>query len=128
MKNQQNPVVITEDDYNLLKPLARRYHKELAQELQRAIIVRKDAFPENTVAINSVVTVEDAETQRTSSFRIVLPSMADIKQRCISVLSPMGTALLGFRKGEEVQWQMPGGLKTIRIIEVSNHATQNNAS
>lgn len=132
MEKQQNPVVITEEDYNLLRPfingLSNRQDKmTLAYELQRAVIVRKDAFPPNTVGLNSVVSVEDVETHKTSSFKIVMPECADIRKQKISVLTPMGTALLGFRKGEEVEWQMPAGMKKLRIIDVMNHHLSNQA-
>lgn len=49
-----------------------------------------------------------------------MPVRADISKGLVSVLSPMGTALIGFREGESVSWQMPGGLKHFRILRVNN--------
>jgi len=128
MKTKElNPVVITREDYELLKPLIeRRADKQdemsLAHELGRAIIVNKDALPPFTVRLNSRVTVLNQETQRVMEFMIVMPEQADMaQQKKVSILSPMGTALIGFRKGEEVLWKVPAGLKRFRILEVVNN-------
>ena len=51
---------------------------------------------------------------------IVLPDKADIKERKISILSTIGTALIGFRQGENIRWQVPPGKKTFTILEVNN--------
>jgi len=123
--NELNPVVITREDYELLKPLIeRRADKQdemsLGHELGRAIVVNKDALPPFTVRLNSKVTVVNQETQRVMEFMIVMPEQADIGQQKVSILSPMGTALIGFRKGEEVLWQVPAGMKRFRILDVVN--------
>jgi len=125
MKDQKNPVVMTEEDYNLLKPYISRLPDKgndmsLASELHRAVIVKKEAFPPHTVRLNSKVSVLDLETQKVMAFTIVMPKHADIRQHKVSILTPMGTALIGFRKEEEVQWQVPAGLKRFRILDVSN--------
>jgi regulator of nucleoside diphosphate kinase len=51
---------------------------------------------------------------------LVAPDKADIKEKRISVMSPIGTALIGFRKGQKVKWQVPAGKKTFTILEVIN--------
>jgi regulator of nucleoside diphosphate kinase len=126
MKTKElNPVVITREDYELLKPLItprpeQQDEMTLGHELARAIIVSKDALPPFTVRLNSKVTVVNQETQRIMEFVIVMPEHADIGQQKVSILSPMGTALIGFRKGEEVLWQVPAGMKRFRILDVVN--------
>jgi regulator of nucleoside diphosphate kinase len=50
----------------------------------------------------------------------VLPQQADIKKKKISVLAPIGTALIGFRKGRKVSWNVPAGKKDFKIMEVTN--------
>jgi regulator of nucleoside diphosphate kinase len=57
---------------------------------------------------------------------IVLPDKANIKERKISIMSPVGTALIGFRQGENVKWQVPSGRKTFTILEVNNAGVNNN--
>ena len=122
---EQNPVFITQEDYNLLKPYAGRLadkndEMSLAYELKRAVVVKKDAFPKDCVRLNSKVSVLDLDTQKVLEFKIVLSELADIKQQKISVLTPMGAALIGFRKSDEVSWKVPAGLKRFRILDVVN--------
>jgi len=128
MMHNQNPVVLTESDYQLLRPYMSRLSENdemsLAHELKRAIIVQKDAFPIHGIGINSKVVVEDMDTRQISELMIVMPEYADIKLRKVSVLAPLATALIGFRKGEEVTWMMPGGLRHFYIKDVINHPDQ----
>lgn len=121
--NNQNAVVMTEEDYNLLKPYANKTpgsEMSLANELGRAVIVKKDAFPPKCIRINSSVQILDIETGKTMKFTLVMPEHADMKQQKVSVLSPIGAALIGFRESEEVVWKVPAGLKKIQITWVSN--------
>jgi regulator of nucleoside diphosphate kinase len=123
--NGNIPVVIREDDFYLIKTLLTGQKEDAAEmtllhEMNRAIVVKKEAFPAHAVRLNSQVSIQNLETNTLKVFTIVMPEKADIKKNRISILSPMGTALIGFRKGEEVVWQMPGGMKRIRIMEVVN--------
>lgn len=121
-----NPVVVlTEEDYILLKPYVdklpdRDEEMSLAHELKRAVIVKKHAFPKHGIRLNSRVTVLDLDTQKEREFTIVMPGQADIRQNKISVLTPMSAALIGLRKGEEVKWKVPAGIKYFRIVDVVN--------
>lgn len=120
-----NPVIITEEDYRLLMPFIDRMPDKnemmsLAYELKRAIVVKKEAFPKHCIKLGSKVSVLDLHTQKTFEFTIVMPEDADIKRNRISVLTPMGAALIGFRKSEEIQWRVPAGLKRFRILDVIN--------
>lgn len=124
MNNELNPVILCEEDFSKLKQLVslsgsnRSDEMSLAHELARAIIVKNDSFPPNTIRIGSKVSIEDVETRKLHEFIIVMPSAADIKRKFVSILSPMATAIIGFRQGEEVVWKMPSGLKRILIKEV----------
>lgn len=121
---EMNPVVISEEDYHLLKPFADRMpiqdEMSLAHEIGRAVVVKKDALPPHAVRLGSKVLVTDLDSGRNMEFTIVLPSQANIRNNRISVLTPMGTALIGFRKGEIVEWRVPAGLKRFQILEVVN--------
>lgn len=124
---QPNPVIMTEEDYNLLKPLVGRLANKdnemsLAYEINRAVVVKKEAFPQNAVKLNTKVSIMDMGTEKVMHFTIVMPEHADMKQGRISVLTPMGAALIGFRKGEEVQWKVPAGMKRFRILDVAHMA------
>lgn len=123
--DQQNAVVITEEDYNVLKYYvdntpAADGEMSLAAELKRAVVVKNDALPPHTIRLNSKVSVLDLQTQKVLEFTIVMPDKADIKQGRVSILTPMGAALIGFRKAEEVMWKVPAGLKRFRILDVYN--------
>jgi regulator of nucleoside diphosphate kinase len=123
---EKNPVVMIEEDYQLLRRFVANAPQDdemsLAYELSRAIIVKKEAFPPNAVRLNSRVSILDLETDKVMEFTVVLPHEADIQQRKVSILTPMGTALIGFRKAEEVRWKVPAGIKRFRILDVVNKA------
>jgi regulator of nucleoside diphosphate kinase len=124
-KKELNPVLMIEADYRALKPFAGNTYKDselsLARELERAIIVHKDAFPKHAIRLNSQVTLLEKKSKKTVSFTIVLPKSVNIRERKISALSPVAVAIIGFRKGEEVRCKLPGGTKHFRIEEVINH-------
>lgn len=122
---EQNQIFITEEDYNVLKPYIdklpdRNDEMSLAHELKRAVVVKKESFPKDGVRLNSKVSILDLDTQKVLEFTIVLSEYADIKQNKISVLTPVGAALIGFRKSDEVRWKVPAGLKRFRILNVVN--------
>lgn len=123
--NKDIPVIMREDDYSLLRRLISTYttsseEMSLAGEIRRAVVVKKDAFPANTIRLNSRIEILDEETRLTRSLYIVMPDNANIKENKVSILSPIGAALFGFRKGETVRWKVPAGLKKFRIKDVQN--------
>ena len=118
------------DDYNLLKTYLnnrsgkttfdRQNAEDLLAELKKAKLVSKDEFPANVVRLNSTVRIKPKDKDYVMELMIVTPDKADIKERKISILSPIGTALIGFRQGENIRWQVPSGKKTFTILEVNN--------
>ena len=122
-ENDRNQVILSEADYNIIKELIGpdlRHDSAmtLAYEIDRAIVMKEDEIPEGTVALGSTVSVQDVDTDVTKTFTLVKPAQANIKTGKVSVLSPMGAAVIGFRKGETSVWQMPGGLKRFIILDV----------
>lgn len=125
MKTDTNPVILCEEDYNKLSHIinlqtAAADEMTLAYEVSRAIVVKDNAFPHNTIRIGSQVTILDVDTGKEKIFQIVMPGEADMKAQKVSVLSPMVAAIIGFRAGEEVTWKMPAGLKKLKIVTVQN--------
>ena len=127
MNNDKNPVVLCEGDYkkfseilNLKQTSNASHEMSLAHEISRAIIVKDNAFPPNTIRINSKVVVKDIDTKKEIDFQLVMPAEADARDKKISILSPMAAAIIGFREGDEVDWQMPAGMKHLKILQVSN--------
>ena len=121
-------IVVTEADARRLRGLlaARRasgfrdeaHLDDLASELERALLVSADAVPADVVVMDSAVRVRDLSNGEPREFTLVYPAEADLAAGRISVLAPLGTALLGFREGDEVEWLMPGGLRRLRIEQV----------
>ena len=130
MKKINNQLVVMKDDYNLLKTYLnnrsgkttfdRQNAEDLFAELKKAKLVSKDEFPANVVRLNSTVRIKPEDKDYVMELMIVTPDKADIKERKISIMSPIGTALIGFRQGENVKWQVPSGKKTFTILEVNN--------
>jgi len=130
MKKINNQLVVMKDDYNLLKTYLnnrsgkttfdRQNAEDLLAELKKAKLVSKDEFPANVVRLNSTVRIKPEDKDYVMELMIVTPDKADIKERKISIMSPIGTALIGFRQGENVKWQVPSGKKIFTILEVNN--------
>jgi regulator of nucleoside diphosphate kinase len=130
MQNINKQLVLRKDDYNLLisyltggsKTTAfdRRNVEDLQAELNKAKLVNKDDFPPDVVRLNSTVRIKVEDKKEIMEFMLVTPDKADIKEKRISVMAPMGTALIGFRKGQKVKWDVPAGKKTFTILEVIN--------
>ena len=124
-KDVKNPVIITEEDYQQLKgyinhDVGNDEEMTLSAELKRAVIISKEAFPPHAIRLNSKVLVQDLDTDIGIEFTIVMPTHADMQKNKVSILTPMGAALIGFRKGEEVRWKVSAGFKRFRILEVTN--------
>lgn len=130
---RERAIVVAESDERRLRDLLsgqseaslrdQAHLQELKSELDRAFIFREKDVPADVVTMHSRVCVLDLEQRRWSDITLVLPFEADVKARRISVLAPLGTALLGFREGDEVQWAMPGGVRRLRVERVRQRRT-----
>ncbi len=92
--------------------------KSLSEELENAVVVTSEKFPEGIVRLNSTAIIKDVDTNRVITVTIVLPEQADVKKNRISVLAPLGTALIGYKKGQRLSWDLPSGKKNFIIMEV----------
>ena len=92
----------------------------LTQELDRGNIVEDNAIENDIIRINSKVIIEDMSTQKQMKFQIVLPSQANIKESKYSVLVPLSVAIIGFKVNDQVDWELPAGNKTLKVIAVNN--------
>jgi len=93
---------------------------QLSQELDRAVISKEDELDNSIVRINSYVTIEDVKANKQMKIQIVLPSSSDVKEGKISILAPLSVAIIGFKENDEVDWELPAGIKTLKIIAVNN--------
>jgi regulator of nucleoside diphosphate kinase len=130
MKKANNQLILLKDDYDLMKSLmSKRYEKilydrrnseELSAELKKAKLVGIDEFPHDVVRLNSMVKVKTEGKNEIIELVLVTPDKADIKERKISIMAPIGMALIGFRQGQTVKWKVPAGKRNFTIVEVIN--------
>ena len=90
----------------------------LDTELHRARVVDQRAVPADVVTMNSELVYEDLDTHAQRTVRVVYPKDADAKRGWVSVLAPIGSALLGLRVGQEIEWPTPSGRKRVRVVEL----------
>ncbi len=130
MQQLKNSLVLRKEDYDIIQSLLRNtYQKnsfdrknveELQLDLKRAKLVTPEKFPPDAVGLNSRVKIKEDTNDKIMEFIVVTPEKANVKEKKISVMAPIGAALIGFRQGQQVKWQVPSGKKTFTIMEVSN--------
>ena len=121
-------IVVTQQDLTRLHELLRNSRQSrneseeclraLAEELDRATVVAPEEVPPDTVTMNSTVRVEVVGSREQVTWTIVYPHDASADDGRISVLAPLGTALLGYREGDTLEWDVPAGRQRYRVIEV----------
>lgn len=90
----------------------------LERELNRAEIVAPGDVPADVITMNSRAELLDLETAERMEFTLVYPADADIDEGKISVLAPLGAAMIGYRVGDEFRWSVPYGERRLRVIAV----------
>ena len=124
----KNPIYVTSQDKQRLEDLLMeveasdpRKHgdlKALTEELHRAVIVDpKDVFSD-VITMNSRAEMRDLETGETVAFTLVFPSEASIDEEKISVLAPIGAGMLGYRVGEDFEWNVPDGVRHMKVTKL----------
>jgi regulator of nucleoside diphosphate kinase len=89
--------------------------RELRAGIERAVVVEPHAMPPDVIMMGSRVCLRDVVTGDRSEYRLVLPADASMAARRLSVLAPLGTALLGRRMGDEVVWRTAGAEQRLRV-------------
>lgn len=118
------PIYLSASDAEQLRSLVLQTprgetRERLEDELSRAEILSAYAFPSDIVKLNSLVRFVDVESGQKKELTVVLPGQADIRQGKISVLAPVGIALLGLSVGQSISWPLPDGrTRTLEILEV----------
>ncbi len=92
--------------------------ESLLTELEMANILEPQEIPPDVVTMNSIVRISFLNNNKQTEFQLVYPNQADYKEKKISIFSPIATALIGYKKGDELEWIVPGGLTKIRIEEI----------
>lgn len=92
--------------------------KILSQELERANIVSAEQIPEDSITMNSKVLLVDLDSNEEMIYTLVYPEDVDLAENKISVLAPIGTAILGFRTGDIIDWQVPAGIVKLKVEKI----------
>ena len=122
MRNIEHDITITDFDLQRLLPVVDHHASAASEaleiELHRATIVTQRAVPADVVTMNSEVVYEDCATLTKRRVRVVYPKDADAARGQVSVLAPIGSALLGLRVNQAIEWPVPNGKKRIRVLEI----------
>lgn len=122
-----NPRTMTEFDLRRLNALFQRFREQvrppatltaLEREVAQAVAVKPEEIPPAVVTMNSEVEVLDLATEERRSITVVFPSMAAIEHGRVSVLAPLGAALIGNSEGAHVAWQTPRGPRQLRVERI----------
>lgn len=117
-------IILTQNDFEKISALIMNTNSETAklldEELGRAEIVDDQQLPTDVVAMNSKVSFLDLETNKESVITLVYPHEANIETNKLSILAPIGAALIGLRVGQEIEWPVrPGVTKKIKVVAVA---------
>lgn len=128
---QRPPIVLSAQDYERLSALAYAamnsmpsLAEALTEELERARVLAKGRQPQHIVCMNSEVEFRNETSGKIQKVTLVYPGDADISEGKISVLTPVGTALIGLRKGQSITWETPSGeVRQLSVLEVRDAAS-----
>ena len=126
---KQTDIYITKPDYERLTKLielarewegeANRKHLDsLEEELDRAEVVQQSEIPPDVITMRSTVRVKDMDTGEKMTYQLTFPTEANYDEGKISVLAPIGTAMLGYRRGAVIEWEVQSGVRKLKVEEV----------
>ena len=122
------PIYMTDQDHHRLKDLIDDCRlnpnghnspvDSLEREVKRACTVEKTSIPGDVVTMNSKVRLHDMDSGENEVYTLVYPLMADPEDHRISVLAPVGTAIVGSRVGDLIEWPVPAGVRRLLVKEI----------
>ncbi|HNZ28927.1 MAG: Transcription elongation factor GreA [Candidatus Aerophobetes bacterium ADurb.Bin490] len=124
-------IYVYEDDVNAIKRLTsgnagingsnRKYFDQLLKEISRAKVIKNGQEQrKGLVRIGSTVEMIDEDTGEKTVFKLVLPAEADAEGEKVSVLAPIGTAVIGYSENDIIEWKVPLGIRRIKLNKVDN--------
>ncbi|PAY16118.1 transcription elongation factor GreAB [Rhodopirellula sp. SM50] len=121
-------IIITAEDQRRLLQLLNREFKETAgcrkhledllQEVHRACVVDAAKVPGDVVTMDSVVELVNLDTDEREIFTLVYPESENVRENMLSILAPIGTAILGCRVDDTVSWPVPVGMCRMKIVSI----------
>jgi regulator of nucleoside diphosphate kinase len=125
---ERPPLVIPTTDLLSLREIVTATHPSdpraavaawLAEELDRAAVVAPEAFPPRVITMHAEVSYRDDVTDQVGRMKLVYPGEEDAERHAISVLSPVGAALVGLSEGQSIRWRTPsGGFRGLTVLRV----------
>lgn len=103
---------------NIINSRDRNNWEVLCRKVSKGEIVDSCKIRPDIVTINSRVQLKDLDTKKEILITLVFPDDANIEQGKLSILSPMGTAILGYSQGDVIKWEAPSGIRHIRIVKI----------
>lgn len=117
-----NSLVILETDYQRLLQLIEQNDTPatdlLDEEISRADVVTAKKLPADAVTMDSVVTFIDLDSNEEKTISLVYPADANVDEMKISILSPVGSALIGLRIGGKIDWPVQGKVRSLKVVTV----------
>ncbi|GMV35375.1 MAG: nucleoside diphosphate kinase regulator [Chloroflexi bacterium] len=125
---ENKPIYITEFDLDRLQKLLweaqstdyrkSEYLEKLQVEIRRAVVVSPQDIPSDVITMNSIVSLKDMDTGEEETYTLVFPEDSNLEQGKISVLAPIGTAMLGYKVGDVFEWSVPAGTRRLQVIKI----------
>lgn len=132
-KMKYGNLIIEKNEYEIISdllskvdsndPVRKAGYVTLRQELENAEVKKADEMPKDVVRLNSFIDI-NTPMGRVEGYQLVLPKDSDSKSKKLSILTPMGSALIGYAAGDEVIWSFPTGEKKILIEKVYRSENQ----
>lgn len=125
---ENKPIYITEFDLDRLQKLLweaqstdyrkSEYLEKLQVEIRRAVVVSPQDIPSDVITMNSIVSLKDMDTGEEETYTLVFPEDSNLEQGKISVLAPIGTAMLGYKVGDVFEWSVPAGTRRLQVVKI----------
>lgn len=126
--NSRNALLLSVNDYERIAGLVLNYTSEnleqLLTELDRATILKDEDIPHTVVKMNSTLVFKDLHSLEEAEVTLVYPEHSNLEKNKISILAPLGSALIGLSEGQDIEWAMPNGkVRKLQIVHVKrdNH-------
>jgi regulator of nucleoside diphosphate kinase len=94
----------------------------LMKEIYRATVLPDEQVADDIIQLNSTFEVKDVSTNQVLNFTLTVPKLANLAEKKLSIFTPLGAALIGFRQGMVIDWELPGGKKKLEILKVSSQS------
>ncbi len=124
----KKPIFITKTDLDRLQSYFKDYQdrgamdavyvQSLNEELSRATVVDAKTIASDVITLRSRAVLKDLATKEELTYSLVYPNESDPSNGKISILSPIGTAMLGYRVGDTFEWKVPSGLSRYKVLRV----------